>query len=109
MLNLDYTVKFRPISIFPKVQRDLTMLIDDDISGDDIIEAIERKSFNYMINSKISDIFYNKKEFGSNKKSMTIELIFQDNTRTLMDVDVNLEISNIIKYLQDKFKAIIRQ
>ena len=109
MLDLDHTVKFRPISIFPRVQRDITILINDEISGDDIIDAIQRKSFNYMINSKISDIFYNKKEFGSDKKSMTIELIFQDNTRTLLDEDVNSEISNIIKYLQDKYKAIIRK
>ena len=109
LLDLDNKVKFRPISIFPRVQRDITMLINNEISGDDIVDAIKRKSFNYMINSKISDIFYNKREFGSNKKSMTIELIFQDNTRTLLDEDVNTEISNIIRYLQDKFKAIIRK
>ena len=109
LLNLDHNVAYKPISIFPKIQRDLTMLINDDVSGDDIIDAIQRKSFNYMINIKISDIFYSKKEFGDNKKSMTIELIFQDNSRTLLDIDINEQVSLIINYLKDKFNATVRK
>ena len=84
-------------------------MIDENISGDDIIDAVQRKSFNYMINSKISDIFYSKKEFGADKKSMTIGLIFQDNKRTLLDTEVSEEISKIISYLQDKFNAVVRK
>ena len=84
-------------------------MIDEKISGDDIIDAVQRKSFNYMINSRISDIFYSKKEFGVNKKSMTIGLIFQDNKRTLLDTEVSEEISKIISYLQDKFNAVVRK
>ena len=84
-------------------------MIDEKISGDDIIDAVQRKSFNYMINSRISDIFYSKKEFGVNKKSMTIGLVFQDNKRTLLDTEVSEEISKIISYLQDKFNAVVRK
>lgn len=84
-------------------------MIDENISGDDIIDAVQRKSFNYMINSRISDIFYSKKEFGVNKKSMTIGLVFQDNKRTLLDTEVSEEISKIISYLQDKFNAVVRK
>jgi phenylalanyl-tRNA synthetase beta subunit len=61
------------------------------------------------INLKISDIFYNKKEFGVNKISMTIGLVFQDNQRTLLDTEVSEEISKIISYLQDKFNAVVRK
>mgnify|MGYP001342310365 FL=1 len=109
LLNLEYNVKYKPISVFPKIQRDLTLVVDENVSGDDIIDAVERKSFNYMINSKISDIFYSKKEFGADKKSMTIGLIFQDNKRTLLDAEVSEEISKIISYLQDKFNAVVRK
>ena len=109
LLNLEHNVKYKPISVFPKIQRDLTLVIDENISGDDIIDAVQRKSFNYMINSRISDIFYSKKEFGVNKKSMTIGLVFQDNKRTLLDTEVSEEISKIISYLQDKFNAVVRK
>jgi phenylalanyl-tRNA synthetase beta subunit len=61
-----------------------------------------------MINSRISDIFYSKKDFGDDKKSMTIELVFQDNSRTLQDDDVNGQITKIIGFLEKEFNAVIR-
>ena len=64
---------------------------------------IQRKSFNYMINIRISDIFYSKKDFGNDRKSMTIELVFQDNSRTLQDDDVNGQMSKIIGFLEKEF------
>ena len=73
-MKLNQKVTYKPISVYPKIFRDLTLLINNNISCDDIINSIQRKSFNYMINSRISDIFYSKKDFGDDKKIMTIEL-----------------------------------
>ena len=101
-------VKYKKISIFPKTKRDLTILVDDNILANDIIDAVERKSFNYMINIKISDIFYNKAEFGIGKKSMTIEFMFQDKLRTLTDNQVNDEMVKITSLLKSKHEVIIR-
>ena len=101
-------VKYKKISIFPKIKRDLTILVDDNILSNDIIDAVERKSFNYMINIKISDIFYNKAELGIGKKSMTIEFMFQDKLSTLTDKQINDEMEKIIGLLKSKHEAIIR-
>jgi phenylalanyl-tRNA synthetase beta chain len=101
-------IKYKKISIFPKIKRDLTILVDDNILANDITDAVERKSFNYMINIKISDIFYNKAEFGMGKKSMTIEFIFQDKLSTLTDNQINDEMTKIISLLKNKHEAIIR-
>ena len=101
-------VKYKKISIFPKIKRDLTILVDDNILANDIIDAVERKSFNYMINIKISDIFYNKAELGIGKKSMTIEFMFQDKLSTLTDKQINDEMEKIIGLLKSKHEAIIR-
>ena len=101
-------IKYKKISIFPKIKRDLTILVDDNILANDITDAVERKSFNYMINIKISDIFYNKAEFGMGKKSMTIEFIFQDKLSTLTDNQINDEMTKIISLLKNKYEAIIR-
>jgi phenylalanyl-tRNA synthetase beta chain len=101
-------VKYKKISIFPKIKRDLTILVDDSILANDIIDAVERKSFNYMINIKISDIFYNKAEFGIGKKSMTIEFMFQDKLGTLTDNQINDEMVEITSFLKNKNEAIIR-
>ena len=61
-----------------------------------------------MINIRINDIFYSKKDFGNDRKSMTIELVFQDSSRTLQDEDVNGQISKIIGFLEKEFNAVIR-
>jgi len=109
LLKLNQKVTYKPISIYPKICRDLTILVSNKVSCDDIINSIERKSFNYMINSRISDIFYNEKDFGNERKSMTLELSFQDNSRTLQDEDVNEQISKIIGFLEKEFNAVIRK
>tara|TARA_X000000368_G_scaffold338571_1_gene276564 strand:- start:281 stop:2302 length:2022 start_codon:yes stop_codon:yes gene_type:complete len=109
LLKLNQKVTYKPISIYPKIFRDLTLLVNNKVSCDDIINSIQRKSFNYMINSRISDIFYNEKDFGNDRKSMTLELAFQDNSRTLQDEDVNEQISKIIGFLEKEFNAVIRK
>jgi phenylalanyl-tRNA synthetase beta chain len=108
LVKLNQKVTYKPISVYPKIFRDLTLLINSNISCDDIINSIQRKSFNYMINSRISDIFYSKKDFDNDRKSMTIELVFQDSSRTLQDEDVNGQISKIIDFLEKEFNAVIR-
>lgn len=102
------SLKYKKISIFPKIRRDLTILIDDEVIASDIIDAVQRKSFNYMITSKISDIFYNKSNLDIGNKSMTIEFVFQDKSSTLRDDQVNDEMEKIVLLLKNKFKAIVR-
>ena len=92
-------LKYKKISIFPKIKRDLTILVDDKVIASDIIDAVQRKSFNYMINSKISDIFYNKSDLGIGNKSMTIEFVFQDKSCTLRDDQVNDEMEKIVFHI----------
>ena len=101
-------IKYKRFSIYPKIKRDLTILIDDKIYVQDIIDMIEEKSFNYMINSKISDIFYNEKEFGNNTKSITLEFIFQDFNTTLTDNTVNTEMDKILNLIKKHFSARVR-
>ena len=108
LVKLNQKFTYKPISVYPKIFRDLTLLVNNNISCDDIINSIQRKSFNYMINIRISDIFYSKKDFGNDRKSMTIELVFQDSSRTLHDDDVNGQISEIIGFLEKEFNAVIR-
>ena len=86
----------------------MTVLVSDNVFANDIIDVIERKSFNYMINIKISDIFYNKAEFQTGKKSMTIEFTFQDKLSTLTDSQINDEMAKIINLLKNKHEAVIR-
>lgn len=101
-------IRYKRISVFPKIKRDLTILVDDKVLSSELIDVIQRKSYNYMINSRISDIFYNKDEIGEGKKSMTIEFVFQDISSTLRDNQINSEMDKVINLLKNQYKAIIR-
>ena len=107
-INNAIDTQYKKFSIYPKIKRDLTILVDDKIYTQDIIDTIEENSFNYMINSKISDIFYNKKEFGDNIKSITLEFVFQDFKSTLTDSTVNIEMEKILRLVKKNFNAQVR-
>jgi len=108
-ITMKSSVIYKKISPFPRVKRDLTILVDDNIAGRDIIDVIERESFKYMINIKINDIFYNRKEFGKDIKSVSIEFCFQDANGTLTDNIVNKQINLIFNHLAKCFKAKLRK
>ena len=108
-ITMKSSIIYKKISPFPRVKRDLTVLVDDNIAGRDIIDIIERESFKYMINNKINDIFYNTKEFGKDIKSVSIEFCFQDANGTLTDNIVNKQVNIIFNHLAKCFKAKLRK
>jgi len=108
-ITMKSSIIYKKISPFPRVKRDLTILLDDNIAGRDIIDVIERESFKYMINIKINDIFYNTKEFGKDIKSVSIEFYFQDANGTLTDNIVNKQMDLIFNHLAKCFKAKLRK
>ena len=102
------SVNYEEISIFPKVKRDISIVIEDKISAENIIEVIKRKSFKYLINSKINDIFYSR-DLGNNVKSLSLEFCFQDKMKTLQDQDINTQIQKIFELLSKEFDAKLRK
>ena len=107
-LNFPRNTTYKEISPFPKVKRDLTVLIDDKISGKAIIDIIGKQSYKYLINIKINDVFHDDDNWGKNKKSISIEFQFQKKKSTLLDSEVNDVMDKIINLLQVKFNAQLR-
>ena len=98
-------VKVNEFSIYPKVQRDLTVICDSSYISTTLIKKIREKSYKHMINIRISDIFYNE---NNNSKSITLELIFQAKDRTLVDKDVTDEMNDIVSKIENELKFKIK-
>lgn len=100
---------FKPISKFPKIRRDLSLLADEDLSIGDI-EACIRENF-YTGWLKTLDIFdvYKGTGIPEGKKSLGIALTLQDDSRTLIDTEINAEMNAIIKRLTDQFAINLRE
>ena len=105
--QIDQTQSFKmsEFSIYPKVQRDLTVICDYSYISSTLINKIREKSYKHMINIRISDIFYSE---NNDSKSITLELTFQAKDRTLVDKDVSDEMKHIISRIESELKLSIK-
>ena len=106
--------KYEEVAKFPAVERDIAIVVDEDIQVGDIEKAIMKKSKRLLKGKKgleeikLFDIYRDKK-LGENKKSIAYSLIFRDKQKSLSDDEINPVMEEITKELEDKFGAILRK
>jgi len=99
--------KVETLSKFPRVERDLSLVMPKATKVGDIIQAIEKEAGEHLIDTQIFDVFDGDKlEFG--KKSVAFRLIFQDKKDTLRDELVNQATEKVLQHLKDKFGLTVR-
>jgi phenylalanyl-tRNA synthetase beta chain len=98
---------FKPISRFPKIQRDIAITIGKDITWSKIREKIVDISGELLQNVAVFDIYHNE-NIGLDKQSMAIRLDFQSVDRTLVDTEVDNLVDQIILMLKQTFNASLR-
>ena len=76
--------------------------MDDDISF--IISELHKSSYKYMKNIRIKDIFIDKDKLQSNNRNVTLEICLQSKSKTLTDDDINRDIRQINKDLENRYK-----
>lgn len=99
---------YRPISKYPQIRRDLSLLVDKKTTVREIESTIKQ-----VINSgwlKSFEVFdvYTGPGIPENKKSLAISFTLQDNNRTLIDNEINEIINAIIKKLDHDFAITLR-
>jgi phenylalanyl-tRNA synthetase beta chain len=99
-------VRYRPISKFPSVKRDLAFVVETKISSDDIKESILELSQNVIL-VELFDEFESDK-LGSQKKSVAFHVWLEDEKKTLSDQEADGIISKIVEELKEKFGAKLR-
>jgi phenylalanyl-tRNA synthetase beta chain len=98
--------KYQGISKFPAVNRDLAFVINEKISYNDISK--ELNNFHELI--KKVDLFdvYSGQNLENGKKSLAFHLSFQSEEKTLSGEEVEEIVAKLIKHLEEKFSAQIR-
>ena len=81
-------VKYIPINKFQKVYRDLSILIDEQITLSDIVNATKNVKTNLLQNISLFDIYRDKKQF-VDKKAYGLRFQFLHPKRTLTDKEVD--------------------
>ncbi|NQV42216.1 MAG: phenylalanine--tRNA ligase subunit beta, partial [Candidatus Marinimicrobia bacterium] len=69
-LGLEQNIQYEQVSIYPTVERDLSILIDSNIAFSQIDETIQKNAGKSLVYSRLYDI-YEGKSIASGKKSLT--------------------------------------
>jgi len=99
--------RMRELSRFPEVGRDLAVVIDKEVSGAQIEDAIRSVAGTMLVDLRIFDV-YQGDAIEKSKKSIALGLTLQHPSRTLGDEDINGIINSCVKELHAKFNAKLR-
>jgi phenylalanyl-tRNA synthetase beta chain len=100
-------VQHKTVPQLPPSLRDLAVVVDDDVSGTDIMSAAEKAGGKLLQNVELFDI-YTGKPIPEGKKSLALNLVFQAQDRTLTDKDTQKACDKILKRLQHDYGAELR-
>jgi phenylalanyl-tRNA synthetase beta chain len=100
-------IKVKPIPRFPAIQRDLSVIVDEEIRWADIIKAVESKACSELEDVRFVGI-YRGKGIPSGRKSVTLTLRFRDEDGTLTHETVDGFEGDIVRSLTESTKAELR-
>ena len=94
-------MKFKEISKFPTIKKDIAVLVSKDMTSKDVETLIKKKAGKLLLDIKVFDV-YEGKNIDENKRSIAYSLTFGTPDRTLNDDEINSILEGIIKDLENK-------
>ena len=101
------TIKYKDISKYPEVKRDLSLLIDEDITFENLYKLAKQSEKNYLKDINLFDVYRGDK-LENGKKSYSISFTLQDNKQTLKDSQIDKIMSKIQKRFESELGAELR-
>ena len=100
-------MKYKEISKFPNIKKDLSIVVDKKISAQEIGMKIKKLAGSLLESSEVFDI-YTGTGIEEDKKSISFALTFGKGDRTLTDDEINEVMNKIIAGLEKDIKAELR-
>lgn len=111
-INLEYLLpqtihQTKELYKFPPVRRDIAIIVENSISVHALLTAMHAEKSPTVFDITLFDI-YRGKGMDNNKKSLAFRILLQDTEKTLTDTEVDSEVLKLIKVLENKFSATLR-
>lgn len=100
-------IQYKEISKFPSVRRDLALLLDNEINYKQLEELALKSERKLLKQVNLFDV-YEGKNIEEGKKSYALSFVFQDNEKTLTDVQVDKIIEKLIVSFSKELGAKLR-
>lgn len=100
-------LKFVDIPKFNKIRRDLALLIDKNISYNDLYKSAKKNPSKYLKNINLFDV-YEGKNLPEGKKSYAMSFELLNEEKTLEEKEISEVMNSLIKSFQKEFSAELR-
>jgi phenylalanyl-tRNA synthetase beta chain len=101
-------VTYTEVPKFPAVQRDLAIVIDKEISYQEVEEITGQLKLDALTSFGLFDVFESEK-LGAGKKSYALNYTFQLQDRTLTDTEIEKLMQQLANAYKNKLQAQIRE
>lgn len=99
--------KFTTFSKFPTVERDLAVVVSDEVSVGDMLDAVGNAKIKHLTAWTAFDV-YRSAQIGEGKKSVAMNFTFSSPDGTLKDDEIVVEMNKILSIIKRKFGGKIR-
>ena len=100
-------ISLKQVSKFPNVERDLAVVVDEDVQVGQMLETIKSACGKLYFDASLFDVYRNQ-TLGENKKSLAFNIILSDENKTLTDEEIARVMAKVLKSLQYRFGAVLR-
>lgn len=99
---------FKELPKFPAVRRDLAMILNSDITFEQIEKIAQRESKKLLREVSLFDVYKGDK-IQAGKKSYAVSFVFQHEDKTLTDAEIEKTMSRLMGKLESELNAEIRK
>ncbi|CEN34721.1 phenylalanine--tRNA ligase subunit beta [Capnocytophaga cynodegmi] len=103
----NHKIIYQEISKFPKVRRDLALLLDENISFNDIYKIACETEKSILKDISLFDVYQGDK-LPEGKKSYAVSFTLQDINKTLTDKQIDKSMQNLLRKFEEKLGASLR-
>jgi phenylalanyl-tRNA synthetase alpha chain len=104
----DINSKFKEVSKFPETTRDISFIINKDVSLNNYYEIVRDYANNLIEEVKLLDEYENEEKFGKGKKSYTFHIVYRSSERTLTSEEINKIQTEIRAKTEKELGALLR-
>ncbi|MBI4695604.1 MAG: phenylalanine--tRNA ligase subunit beta [Gammaproteobacteria bacterium] len=98
---------YEPISRFPSVRRDLSIVVDQSVPAAAILDAVRKSAGPLLKDLQLFDV-YQGQGIDSGKKSVALGLIFQAASSTLTDDEIDRAVGTVLEQLERDVGGVLR-
>ena len=107
LVNRTSKMKYKEISKYPGISKDMAFILDDNITSEEVIKTIKKAGGKLVNNIRVFDL-YKGSNLGENKKSLAFNLYFEDANKTLTLDEITPVFDKIIGEVEKKYNANLR-